>query len=79
MESLCSGIGKSLFLIYFIYRFRSDERFPDKRFALEFFKGKYQLFKPIVDNDGGTALVSTILNAAEINSKDFLLLCDISE
>jgi hypothetical protein len=40
------GIGKSLFLVYFIYRFLHDERFEDKCFAVEFEKGKYELFRP---------------------------------
>ena len=40
------GIGKSMFLIYFLYRFLTDERFPDKRVALELFKGHYHYFEP---------------------------------
>ena len=35
------GIGKSLFLLYFIVRFLNDERFVDKRFLLEFQSGEY--------------------------------------
>jgi len=41
-----SGIGKSLFLIYFIFRFLNDFRFPDKRFAVEFERGVYHYFIP---------------------------------
>jgi hypothetical protein len=40
------GIGKSLFLIYFIFLFLEDERFLDKRFVLEFTPGKYHYFVP---------------------------------
>ena len=40
------GIGKSLFMVYFISRFLVDERFTDKSFALEFTAGKYVYFRP---------------------------------
>jgi putative protein kinase ArgK-like GTPase of G3E family len=30
------GIGKSMFLLYFIYRFLEDDRFSNKTFAVEF-------------------------------------------
>ena len=41
------GIGKSLFLIYFLYRYLHDDRFPDKRFALEFDREKYSYFEAV--------------------------------
>lgn len=40
------GIGKSLFLVYFIFRFLDDPRFSDKRFAVEFQVGIYHYFVP---------------------------------
>ena len=40
------GIGKSIFLIYFLCRYILDDRFPDKRFALEFERGVYYYFVP---------------------------------
>jgi hypothetical protein len=40
------GIGKSLFLIYFLFMFFLDDRFPSKRFALEFVSGEYHYFEP---------------------------------
>ena len=40
------GIGKSLFLIYFLFMLISDDRFPDKRFAVEFSRGEYDYFEP---------------------------------
>lgn len=70
------GIGKSLFLVYFIFRFLTDERFNDKRFALEFTRGVYVCFLPTgaqgefwCSNQDGTSMPS----------KQFLLLCDIAE
>ena len=30
------GIGKSIFMVYFLCRYSKDQRFADKRFALEF-------------------------------------------
>ena len=70
------GIGKSLFLVYFIYRFLTDARFEDKRFALEFTRGEYVCFRPTgahgefwCSNEDGIRM----------RSKQFLLLCDISE
>jgi hypothetical protein len=71
------GIGKSLFLVYFIYRFLSDERFPDKRFALEFDRGEYNMFEPI--GSAGNTFKMTTLDAKCVHPKDFLLLCDIIE
>jgi hypothetical protein len=42
------GIGKSLFLIYLIFRFLDDLRFPEKRFVTDFNRGEYKLFVPTV-------------------------------
>jgi hypothetical protein len=70
------GIGKSLFLVYFIFRFLTDERFNDKRFAVEFTRGVYVCFLPTgaqgefwCSNQDGTRMPS----------KQFLLLCDIAD
>lgn len=43
------GIGKSLFMIYFLFMFIVDDRFTDKRFALEFISGEYHYFDPTTD------------------------------
>jgi hypothetical protein len=69
-------MGKSLFLVYFIYRFLSDECFPDKRFALEFDHGEYIVFEPI-GSTGKTFKKTTL--AAKYVDPDFLVLCDIRE
>ena len=44
------GIGKSLFMVYFISRFLVDERFTDKSFALEFTAGMYVYFRRKVNS-----------------------------
>eukprot|EP01039_Chlorochromonas_danica_P011205 gene11205-12497_t len=48
------GIGKSLFLIYFLFRFLFDERFSDKRFVLELglMSGEYHYFVPEAEQPG---------------------------
>jgi hypothetical protein len=70
------GIGKSLFLVYFIHRFLIDANFEDKSFAVEFAKGTYVCFKPTAD---ATKFQSTPQNGSYMQSKDFLLLCDIAD
>jgi hypothetical protein len=40
------GVGKSLFMIYFICSFSIDEKFPDKKFAVEFYCGQYDVYVP---------------------------------
>lgn len=70
------GIGKSLFLVYFIYRFMNDERFEDKRFVLEFTKGEYLCFRP--NGTHGEFLCSNEI-PSRMGTRKFLLLCDISD
>eukprot|EP01036_Dinobryon_divergens_P035534 gene35534-46071_t len=70
-----SGIGKSLFLIYFIYRFLHDDRFPDKRFALQFREQTSLLFKPA---PGAHVYTCSHRDADSIRNKNFLVLCDIN-
>lgn len=45
------GIGKSLFLVYFLFLFLRDPRFPDKRFVLELglMNGEYHYFVPATE------------------------------
>ncbi|KAJ1407447.1 hypothetical protein B484DRAFT_423651 [Ochromonadaceae sp. CCMP2298] len=70
------GIGKSLFLVYFIYRFLADERFADKKFALEFTRGEYVCFQP---SDAHGEFWCSNEDGIRMHSKRFLLLCDISD
>ena len=68
------GIGKSLFMVYFISRFLVDERFTDKSFALEFTAGKYVYFRPTGEEG---EFWCSFQDGTYMLSKDFLLLCDI--
>ncbi len=70
------GIGKSLFLVYFIYRFLADDRFTDKSFALEFTRGTYVCFLP---TGADRQFWCSSQDGTSIHSKQFLLLCDITE
>eukprot|EP01031_Cornospumella_fuschlensis_P030373 gene30373-36700_t len=70
------GIGKSLFLVYFIFRFLSDERFTDKSFTLEFGRGKYVCFLP---TGAQGEFWCSKQDGAGMPSKHFLLLCDLVE
>ena len=69
------GIGKSMFLVYFIYRFLHDGRFVDKLFAIEFHQGEYACFQPTAD---ATEFTYTTQNGIRMQTKQFLLLCDIN-
>ena len=66
------GIGKSLFLVYFIYRFLHDDRFPDKRFALELVHNNYICFSP-------TPKCGVFKCTEQDRSSNCLLLCDVIE
>ena len=68
------GIGKSLFMVYFISRFLTDERFTNKRFALEFTRGQYLYFRPTGEEGEFWCSIHE-----GTRRKDFLLLCDIDE
>ena len=71
------GIGKSLFLVYFIYRFMYDERFDDNhRFALEHVPNVYTYFEPTTAEIG--VFNRYVRHHHTFKVKDFLLLCDMS-
>ena len=70
------GIGKSLFLLYFIICFIDDESFPDKRFAIEFCPGEYHYFEP-TGTQGEFQCRS--VNNDDLPLHEILLLSDIIE
>ena len=70
------GIGKSIFLIYFLCRYIIDDRFLDKRFALEFQVNKYFYFKP---TEVAGEYISTRVAANQFPIRDVVLLADIYE
>ena len=74
------GIGKSLFLLYFVFRFYNDNRrfyndnpLLDKRFALEFEYQKYKLFTP--SDSHGIFRVQDVTDVCLVS--DCLVLSDI--
>ena len=70
-----SGIGKSIFMIYFLCRYSVDDRFGDKRFALEFDGGdSYHVYTPA--NVAGKYHVSRAL-PNEYPIQDLLVFSDI--
>ncbi len=70
------GIGKSIFLIYFIYRYLRDNKFGNKKFALQFTAGIYHCFSP---SSTTSTLEYTVHDESWMlyNLTDFLLLCDM--
>jgi len=70
------GIGKSLFLFYFLYRFTTDLRFKDDPFALEFSQGRYYYFERT--NTSGEFLLS-IRNQDSLSPHKTLVLSDIND
>ena len=68
------GIGKSLFLFYFIYRYIRDDRFTNNRFALEFKQEEYHVFTK-VNNDFEKFEVQVVNKASSV--EDDIVLSDI--
>jgi hypothetical protein len=67
------GIGKSLFLVYFVYRFLNDEPFKDKHFALELTYGVYLSYR--VDK----GIILFLETNRLCSDQNWLLLCDIKQ
>ena len=70
------GIGKSMFLLYYIYRFLPDDRFPDKSFAVELVNGEYLIFEGTAD---ATKFMCHSEFGDDVISKKSLLLCDVAD
>jgi hypothetical protein len=84
------GIGKSLFLLYFIMRFLTDDRFRDKRFALEFTTGVYyyvemtEIIKNIKREPDSGVIVKCYVNwsirsATTCPTLEIPIFCDINK
>ena len=71
------GIGKSVFMVYFLARFLSDNRFPDKSFTLEFGLRVFYCFTP--SNLMKGEFFSEIREGPRAASVGSLLLCDVRE
>ena len=69
------GIGKSVFMIYFLCRYSKDDRFPDKRFAAEFEKGEYCYYRPA--KEAGEYFFSEQIDKATL--RDILLVVDMDD
>lgn len=55
------GIGKSMFLIYFMCRYLTDDRFPDKRFVFQIGLQEYSIFDSLsVSMANGPTLVKYV-------------------
>ena len=77
--SLCTGvpgIGKSLFLLYVMYRYLHDTRFPEKQLAVQLKQGEITRLKPTEDP---TKYSFKDLDVKDAKKENFLLLCDLRE
>ena len=61
--------------MYFICRFLHDDRFEDKKFALEFTSNDYLTFEPTADPG---KFMCSCLSGRQMYGKDFPVFCDIS-
>ena len=69
------GIGKSWFLIYFIYRYINDEKFSSQPFAVQLSCNNCILFTP--NSSSGTYMME--VKREEVIAKKILLLTDLKE
>jgi hypothetical protein len=70
------GIGKSLFLIYFIMEYFKDSRFTGSRVAFEPERGEYHIFK---SRGGGSFEREISIGPVYAPLRDLLLLSDVTE
>ena len=69
------GIGKSWFLIYFIYRYINDEKFSSQPFAVQLSCNNCIFFTP--NSSSGTYMME--VKREEVIAKKILLLTDLTE
>ena len=72
------GIGKSIFLIYFLWRYSQDGRFEGKSFAFEVEHGGYYYFQQLKEN-GEFFCSGKLLDINQIPLDDILLVADLKE
>lgn len=69
------GIGKSIFLIYFLYRFLNDERFSDKSFILELCDDRTcEFYKP---SNKANQFICTVEDVKHFKTPKFFVFSDI--
>ena len=71
------GIGKSMFMIYFLWRHQNDNRFTDKRFAFEIKSGVYNYYEPTNNNLANEYLCAKEVGSPSFHLDDILVVADI--
>ena len=72
------GIGKSIFMIYFLWRFSTDDRFMNKNFAFESKFGLYYYYQQS-EKDGEFICSGKRLGRDQIPLNELLLVADLKE
>ena len=72
------GIGKSMFMIYFLWRYSNDDRFKDKSFAFEVERSGYFYFQQSKEQ-GEFFCSGNLININQIRLSQILLVADMKE
>jgi hypothetical protein len=70
------GIGKSIFMIYFLCMYQSDENFKDKRFAFETNCGLYHFYVPTSEENKCEYTCHKSVQSKDFQLSDVLVLSD---